>query len=65
MDKKLTELEKIISMQESYFENLIKLGLLLENSGEHKKAFDLYKHGMKKAEKASIELSYTMLTATD
>ena len=65
MKNELSELEQIISMQESYFENLIKLGLILENSGQHQKAFDVYKQGIKKAEKASTELSYTMLGLLD
>ena len=65
MNKDLSELEQIISMQESYFENLIKLGLLLENSGEHQKAFDVYKQGIKKAEKASTDESYAMLGLLD
>lgn len=61
MDKKLTELEKIISMQESYFENLIKLGLLIENSGQTERAFDIYKPNIMKADKANHELSFAML----
>ena len=65
MDKDLSELEQIISMQESHFENLIRLGLLFENSGEHKKAMDIYQQGIKKVEKASIDLSYTMLAVLD
>jgi predicted transcriptional regulator len=65
MGKDLSELEQIISMQESYFENLIKLGLLLENSGQHQKVFDVYRKGIKKAEKANTDLSYTMLGLLD
>ena len=61
----ILELEKLLSLQESYFDNLIKLGLLLENSGQYQKAFDVYKKGIEKAENAKIILSVTMLGLLD
>ena len=65
MDNELSELEELLSLQESYFDNLIKLGLLFENSGQPEKAFDIYKEGIKKAEKAQLTLSGTMLGLLD
>jgi Tfp pilus assembly protein PilF len=59
------ELEKVLMMQESYFENLIELGLYFENSGQHQKAFDIYKKGVEKAEKAKSALLGTMLGLLD
>ncbi len=59
------ELEKVLSMQESYFENLIELGLYFENSGQYQKAFDIYKRGVEKAEKAKTILLGTMLGLLD
>jgi len=59
--EELYELENLLSIQESYFENLIKLGLIFENSGLHQKAFDLYKKGIENAEKAKKNLEGTML----
>ena len=61
MERDINELEKLLSMQESYFENLIELGLIFENSGNPQKAFDTYQKGLEKAEKAKLALSGTML----
>ncbi len=61
----LIELEKVICQQESYFENLIELGMMFENSGQHQKAFDIYKKGVEKAEKAKSALLGTMLGLLD
>ena len=60
-DTYLSELEELLSLQESYFDNLIKMGVILENAGHRQKAFDIYKKGIEKAEKAKTELSYTIL----
>ena len=60
-DTYLSELEELLSLQESYFDNLIKMGIILENAGQRQKAFDIYKKGLEKAERAKTELSYTML----
>jgi hypothetical protein len=59
------ELEKVVLQQESYFENLIELGLMFENSGQYQKAFDIYKKGVEKAEKAKSILLGTMLGLLD
>jgi hypothetical protein len=59
------ELEKVVRQQESYFENLIELGLMLENSGQPQKAFDIYKKGVEIAEKAKSALMGTMLGLLD
>ena len=50
----LFELENLLSMQESYFENLIKLGLIFENSGQPQKAFDIYQEGIKKLRRQNL-----------
>jgi hypothetical protein len=55
----------LLSLQDSYFENLIELGLFFENAGEHNKAFEIYKKGLMKAEKAKTDLSATMLGLLD
>ncbi len=65
MDNGFVELENLLSVQESYLENLIKLGLLLENSGQHQKAFDVYKKGLANAEKAVNTIQGTMLGLLD
>jgi len=59
------ELEKVLMTQESYFDNLIELGLYFENKGEYQKAFDIYKKGVEKAEKAKTALLGTMLGLLD
>jgi hypothetical protein len=59
------ELEKIVRQQESYFDNLIELGLMFENSGQYQKAFDTYKKGVEMAEKAKKNLLGTMLGLID
>jgi hypothetical protein len=61
----LNELEYLLSLQESYFDNLKKMGSLLENSGEPRKAFDIYQKGLRIATNAEVELSYTMLGLLD
>lgn len=65
MNKKISELEELLTQQENYFDNLIDLGLLLENSGQLEKAFEVYKKGISKAEKAKIDISATMLGLID
>jgi hypothetical protein len=64
-DATISELEMLLAMQESYFEHLITLGLLLEETGKPEKAMDLYKKGILKADKAKTEISYTMLGLLD
>jgi hypothetical protein len=59
------ELEKIVRQQESYFDNLIELGLMFENSGQYQKAFDTYKKGVEMAENAKKALLGTMLGLID
>jgi hypothetical protein len=59
------ELEKVLMSQESYFDNLIELGLFFENSGQYQKAFDIYKKGVEKAERAKTKLLGTMLGLID
>jgi len=61
----LQEMEELLAMQENYFETLIKMGIMLENAGRRQKAFDVYKKGLEKAERAKTELSYTMLGLLD
>jgi hypothetical protein len=65
MEATISELEMLLAMQESYFEHLITLGLLLEETGKPEKALDIYKKGIQKAEKAKTEISYTMLGLLD
>ena len=65
MENGFVELENLLTVQESYLENLIKLGLLLENSGQHQKAFDVYKKGLANAEKAVNTIQGTMLGLLD
>jgi len=59
------ELEKVVCQQESYFDNLIELGLMFEIAGQYQKAFDIYKKGVEKAEKAKSVLLGTMLGLLD
>jgi hypothetical protein len=59
------ELEKVLMMQGCYFENLIELGLYFGNNGQYQKAFDIYKKGVEKAEKAKTALLGTMLGLLD
>jgi len=65
MDAHLLELDELLSVQERYLENLIKLGLMLENSGQHQKAFEVYKKGLEKTERAKTVISGTMLGLLD
>ncbi len=65
MDNNFIELEKLIIIQENYFDNLIELGLLFENSGQYQKAFDTYKKGLEKAETAVRTIQGTMLGLFD
>ncbi len=65
MENGFVELENLLTVQESYLENLIKLGLLFENSGQHQKAFDVYKKGLENAEKAVNTIQGTMLGLLD
>ena len=44
------ELEELLKIQEDYFDNLIRLGLIYENSGDTEKAESTYKRGIDKAE---------------
>jgi len=64
-DTYLSELEELLSLQASYFDNLIKMGIILENAGQPQKAMEVYKKGMETADKAKTELSYTMMVLMD
>lgn len=59
------ELEKVICQLETYFDNLIELGLMFEHSGQYQKAYEIYKKGVEKAEKAKTALLGTMLGLID
>jgi hypothetical protein len=61
MNTNLLELEDLLSLQESYYENLIELGLFFENKGQQNNAAEIYKKELKKAEKAKTDLSNNML----
>jgi hypothetical protein len=61
MNTNLLELEDLLSLQESYYENLIELGLFFENKGQHNNTTDIYKKELKKVEKAKADLSNNML----
>lgn len=61
MEIKIQELERLLLLQESYFDNLLELGLVFENFGHHQKAFEIYKKGIEKAEKAKSNLTCTIL----
>jgi hypothetical protein len=61
MELKLQELERLLSIQENYFDTLLELGLFFENSGQHQRAFEIYIEGLKKAEKAKNDFAGTML----
>ncbi len=65
MNTNIRDLEEILTIQESYYENILKLGLLFENSGQPEKAFDLYKRGLIKADQARKLISGTMLGLLD
>ncbi|HBS86291.1 MAG: hypothetical protein A2W91_09705 [Bacteroidetes bacterium GWF2_38_335] len=65
MSTTIYELENELQRQESYFDNVIRLGLLYENTGDYQKAMTLYKKGLDFAEKAKRELSGTMLGLID
>ncbi len=53
------EMEKVLSMQESYFDNLVELCLHFENSGQYQKAFEIYQRSVEKAEKVKSILQET------
>ena len=61
----MQELEELLSLQESYFDTLLKKGIFLENYGKRQEAFDVYKAGLIKAEKAQQVLSGSMLGLLD
>jgi len=65
METNVAELENLLLVQGNYFENLMKLGLLLENCGQRKKAFEIYQKGIVEAEKAKTKLEYSMLGMLD
>jgi len=54
METEIYELEKLLSMQESYFENLIELGLIFENSGNPQKVLIFTRRAYKKLKKQNI-----------
>lgn len=61
MEAELLKMEKIQLMHDRYIERLINLGLELEKAGEVDKAFDLYKKGLEKIDKAKMYISWTMM----
>jgi hypothetical protein len=61
MEQKIEELENLLLIQESYFDNLIELGLFFENAGQHQKAFEIYKKGIEMAEKGKKDIAGTLL----
>lgn len=65
MNTNIAEFEMLLKLQENYFDNLIELGLLYENSGQYDKALDTYQKGFIKAEKTKIDISSTMLELID
>ncbi len=65
MDKHLTELEDLLQLQDSYLKRLIELGLCLENSGDHEKAFRVYKTGLDKAATVKSAITGAMLGLFD
>ncbi|MEI6122061.1 MAG: hypothetical protein WCQ95_00395 [Bacteroidota bacterium] len=61
METDLLKNEKSLSIQESYFDNLLELGLMFQNSGNHQKAFEVYKKGIERAELGKTDIVETML----
>ena len=57
MNANISELEVLLSIQESYFNNLVELGLLFKKSGQYEKAIEVYNKGIEKAEKAKEDIS--------
>lgn len=57
----LSEKEKALSMQESYFNNLLEIGRMFQSSGQYQKACEIYKKGIEKAEIAKTDFMETML----
>ena len=61
MNTNIAEKEKLISNQESYFNNLLEIGRMFQNAGQHQKACEVYKKGIEKAEIAKTDFVETML----
>ncbi len=62
MDANLSEHERLLTIQENYFDNLLKMGVVLQNSGQYQKAIEVYKKGIEKAEHAKTDFMGTMLS---
>jgi hypothetical protein len=60
MNSDIFELEEMIKIQENYFENILRLGLMLEKNHEPLKAIDVYKKGVEKAEEFKANFLWTM-----
>ncbi len=65
MDTDLLELENLVTMQESYFDNLIELGLLYEQEGLHQKALEIYIKGAEIAGNAKKDFMEIILGLLD
>ena len=61
MNSKLAEKEKSVSIQESYFNNLLEIGRMFQNAGQYQKACEVYKKGIEKAEIAKTDFINIML----
>lgn len=61
MQTNIAEKEKALSLQESYFNNLLEIGKMFQSSGQYQKACEVYKKGIEKAEIAKTDFMETML----
>jgi len=60
MHTHISELEVLLSIQESYFNHLIELGLLFEKRSQYEKAMNVNNKEIKKAEKSKNDISGTI-----
>lgn len=61
MNTTISEKEKSLLIQESYFNNLLEIGRMFQSSGQYQKACEVYKKGIEKAEIAKTDFMNTML----
>jgi hypothetical protein len=65
MERNIPELEELVLLQEYYYENVINLAIKLENTGQYRRAFEVYQNGIEVAERAKKNLSEAMMGLLD